>query len=678
VRRLLVPFALLLAVVPAIPASAQAGPVELVLAEQTPWTSPRAPLELVVRAHNSGTTALQDLTLTVGLYEHVRSRSEYHLSLTGDATGLLTAQTEPLLGSLDPGTSRTFGASMDLEAALAPLGRAETGVFPVTIELRSGSTSLAVLRTPVVHLHEKPANPLLLAWTFVLHAPLAHGPDGTYLSPALERAISIGAPLSARVAALARMLTSDDPVPVDVVVSPTLVSQLEDMRDGYSVVVGTSREDVPAGQAGAADAERVLAQIRSIVTAPAAEVAALPFSVPSVPAMVQARMAVDLRRQVARGVEEVATVTGASPDQGLYVPPDSIVDEPSLARMVSMGRDLVLLDAGQAAVPSDERGFVPPPVADVSIGSARTVAAVVPDPEIQAMLASGGLGTDPRLGVQRLLGLLASMWLEQPGTTRGVALMASSRLSLPPSFYRPMVAALSLAPWLRRTRATDLAVGVPKAPEVVRLAPAIFASFSDAYVGRIRAGHEAVRVYVSVLVDDDRAAVDELEDLLLLAESSGFVGLERIGLTYVEEVEQHVRAFLDAIDPASPTTVTLAARTGLLNVGITNDTGAPVRVVVRLQSSRLTFLEGPTQQAVVEGQSATFTFRVHALTTGQFPVRVRVETPTGDLMAESQIVVRSTAFSQVALILTIGAALYLAARAIRLLVRRSRRTGAAS
>jgi hypothetical protein len=290
------------------------------------------------------------------------------------------------------------------------------------------------------------------------------------------------------------------------------------------------------------------------------------------------------------------------------------------------------------------------------------------------MLASGGLGTDPRLGVQRLLGLLASMWLEQPGTTRGVALMASSRLSLPPAFYRPMVAALSRAPWLRRTRATDLAAEVPEAaPEDVRLAPSIFPTFSDAYVGRIRSGHRAIRVYRSVLVEDRDQEVEDLEDLILLSESSSFVGLERVGTTYVEEVEQHVSGFLDGIDPAGPATVTLAARTGLLNVGITNDTGAPVRVVVRLQSSRLAFLEGSTQEAVVEGDSATLTFRVHALTTGQFPVRVQVETPTGDVMAESQIVVRSTAFSQVALVLTIGATLYLAVRAVRLLVRRSRR-----
>ncbi len=56
-----------------------------------------------------------------------------------------------------------------------------------------------------------------------------------------------------------------------------------------------------------------------------------------------------------------------------------------------------------------------------------------------------------------------------------------------------------------------------------------------------------------------------------------------------------------------------------------------------------------------------FTFPVRAQTTGRFPVQVQVETPQGGTIAESSILVRSTAYNRVALVVTIGAALFLAA-----------------
>jgi hypothetical protein len=55
------------------------------------------------------------------------------------------------------------------------------------------------------------------------------------------------------------------------------------------------------------------------------------------------------------------------------------------------------------------------------------------------------------------------------------------------------------------------------------------------------------------------------------------------------------------------------------------------------------------------------TFNVVAQTTGRFQVEVLVETPEGGPIADSSIVVRSTAYNRVALIVTIGAALFLAA-----------------
>jgi hypothetical protein len=58
-----------------------------------------------------------------------------------------------------------------------------------------------------------------------------------------------------------------------------------------------------------------------------------------------------------------------------------------------------------------------------------------------------------------------------------------------------------------------------------------------------------------------------------------------------------------------------------------------------------------------------FRIPVRAETTGRFPIKVQIESPDGPCaectIAESQVIVRSTAYNRVALFLTIGAAFFL-------------------
>jgi hypothetical protein len=62
---------------------------------------------------------------------------------------------------------------------------------------------------------------------------------------------------------------------------------------------------------------------------------------------------------------------------------------------------------------------------------------------------------------------------------------------------------------------------------------------------------------------------------------------------------------------------------------------------------------------VLDRPITTLAFQVEAQTTGQFPVSVTLATPDGHVFSERDVVVRSTAYSRVALIVTLGAALFL-------------------
>jgi hypothetical protein len=52
-------------------------------------------------------------------------------------------------------------------------------------------------------------------------------------------------------------------------------------------------------------------------------------------------------------------------------------------------------------------------------------------------------------------------------------------------------------------------------------------------------------------------------------------------------------------------------------------------------------------------------FDVDLKTNGRFPVQVQVESPSGRVIGQSTLIVRSTGFNRIALIITIGAALVL-------------------
>jgi hypothetical protein len=106
--------------------------------------------------------------------------------------------------------------------------------------------------------------------------------------------------------------------------------------------------------------------------------------------------------------------------------------------------------------------------------------------------------------------------------------------------------------------------------------------------------------------------------------------------------------------------VTLASGQGVVPIGIVNDTPNRVRVQIRLVSVRL---EPEAKAQIVQlapESTRLLPFRVKSRTTGRFPVQIRVLSPDGQaLHAPQEIVVRSTSYNFFALLLVLGAAVFL-------------------
>lgn len=646
----------------ALPAPAQTATVTLRLGAQSPWASPRQPtLRATVQIFSDRDVSNGSLTVTI--LEPVLSRSELRLAMDADTGDPIMAADFAL---------EDIEAGMPLERSLrlrvADLGGVaeEARVYPVRIDLMEGTAPdavVATLRTSLVYLPEPPEAPLNLAWTFVVGHPIDFGPDGVFLGRALERRLAPGGSLDGVVGALAPMLEAPEQVPVDVVLSPTLLEDLRRMQDGYDVATGQGVVSVPEGEGGAADAARVLEGIRAIARSPSVELSAMPFAVPDLPQLVASGMAADIPTQLALGRESVAaTLQDGSeamelPDPSLLRPPGSSIDEETLRILRKEGVTTLLLEQGVVEQPAEINDFAPPATAEI----AADMRAIVPDEGLQDLITDPAVHDDPHLGAQWVIADLAAIWLERPDEARVAALIVSGEQDLSPDFFNPFVRGISSAPWLRTGKATNLLdrfapVG---SPERVRLRDG--QPIPSSYAGAFWRNRMLIQDLRAILVaPEDARLPDQLDRDLLLTQGSSLVDRQALGASWLEAIQQRVRTEFDKIGADTAQVVTLTSSGGRIPVRVTNRGDLTVRVRIEVRSSRLRFPEGSTRTQTLEpGQTDIIVFEATAEATGTFPVLVAIETPAGEIISETRITVRSTAYSLIALLITVGAVVVL-------------------
>jgi hypothetical protein len=649
---LLVAFALLLLPVPE--SAAQEPIVRLTLVAQTPWnsTSERT-LEVKVRAQNLSDQQLTDLSVGWTLWGPVTTRTDFEDSLTSDPESAVAIGGNTIVqeGAIEPGGSRVFTVRIALESD--GISATDSLIYPLKIDLRTGFTSLAALRTPVIFLVRQPQTPLRLAWTFVLHEPVWFDPSGVFTSTSLERDLAQGGRLAGEIRALLAMTQDRAQAPVDVAVSPVLLADLAQMRPGYTVIDAGERRQVKEGTGGAAAAAKAIADLRQIVGAPEVELSALPYAAPNLPSLSIGGLTPDLATQLQRGRDSVETILGRQPDSGILRPPDSALDPASLDHLAARGIRLLIVEPSTVPPASQPLGFAPPPITSLRTSSGP-VTALVSDPNVGAMLSSDLVTEDPVRAAQAVLGELAAIWLEQPGVDRGMAITFPEGFHPSGAFFGQLVRGVASAPWLRKSTASEMAEAFPPTSES-KLAATNLVTFPRTYVDFIKQTRRWIETYRSMLIDESTEP-DRLDTKLLLAESGQFLVDQATGLSFVGSAREETGSVFGKIRPDTKLiTLTSSSGTGV-PIRVTNGNREPVRVSVRLVSSHL---RGSPQSSLVLRADSTQTvnFDVQLNTSGRFSVDVEVTSPSGRVVNTGKLIVRSTAYNRFALFITIGAAL---------------------
>jgi hypothetical protein len=293
-------------------------------------------------------------------------------------------------------------------------------------------------------------------------------------------------------------------------------------------------------------------------------------------------------------------------------------------------------------------------------GTGRPIQAVVPDGEVVSVIRT--FPDDPRLAAHAALGQLASIWLELPGTPgRGVAMLFAEQPNLPPAFFSSMASLVRSSPWLRASTATAMVSWVSQVGQQA-LRPVTYPGLSQDLVLRLTSARRLLSLFRAT-APDATDLLPRFDTNLMMAEGGSSVTKPALGLAYVDWVRAQILSIYRKVIPP-PGPFTLLSQSGAVPLPIRNRNPFPIHLAVRLVADqRITFPGGNVRSVTVPAQRLLeVPVDVRALTTGRFPVKIQLLPPvpcSGCTIAESTVVVRSAAYNRVAVLVTIGAALFL-------------------
>jgi Family of unknown function (DUF6049) len=429
------------------------------------------------------------------------------------------------------------------------------------------------------------------------------------------------------------------------------------MRDGYEVMVAGQIRRVRAGEGGALLADRALEQLQAIAAAPNVGVSALPFSGPELPSLLAGGLARDLTAQLARGRDVASALLETIPSSRVLRPPGGAIDDATIRELAAAGVSTVIVEPTTVEMEPQPQGFAGLPTA--TVGDDGAIRAIVPDAAVAALLESSEASSDPVHAAQVVVGALASIWQEQPGLVRGLALVVPEDATLPARFYVPFTRAIASAPWLAPMHAEDLTTAIEPGEQSV-LTPMSPNEFEFTYVDELRQARRRISALRDILAGDSDQP-DRLDATLLLAESRQFLSDQVEGMAFIGDVHEAVSAVFRSVTIDTVDNVTLTSSTGS-GIPVTVRNGANIALRLRVQLASPFLLGTPPEQELrlAPSEERTVTFHVNARSAGRFRATLRVLAPGGRPIGKRvEITIRSTVLNRIALLITIGAALVL-------------------
>ena len=600
------------------PAAAQPHSDLLQLVSQTPVVEPDADLTIRLRV----TGAPVGAQIRAQARSRVPTRSDFKAALQGKVV-------RPPVGSpfVVPAVPDASGIVV---VTVTTHDLASEGVYPISVDLLTDKGS--------------PLDSLL---TFMVRMPASHefGPLG----------VALVLPLGGNPA-----LHPDGSSALDSTTAQSVLSTASvlEAHATLPITIAPTGETIDALEASTA------AELRNAVAG--RQLSLTPFVRLHPSEWLAADLAPELRREYDRGVADISNQL-AAPDPSTYVADDRLTADAARALRDSGVRSFVVPE--QSMSPLDERLFNRTLTQPFNLSAVDSVEAVAADASLSAHAGETG---DPILDANHLLGDLAVLYFDDPPDKRAAVVAFSENQPVDPQLLDSLLTSLdpSTNRILQPMTLTTMFSTVPRAgargetngrgnPLIRTLTPTAGANLS-AFATDLRSAEAALNSY-SGMVSADNPRPTEFERRLLVA---GADNLSRSDQTaYLDSARAAIEAEIAKVQSPPRQTINFTARDGVVSLTIRNTTGYPVKILLRLQGDKLEFPghENGLLGVTLIGDTTRVSLNVRTRASGDSPLDVTMSAPDGHIViGRTRITVRSTAFSGVGIILSVGAGSFLA------------------
>ncbi|MEX2324819.1 MAG: DUF6049 family protein [Nitriliruptoraceae bacterium] len=630
--------------------------------------APRPQLELRLRLliENIADTSIQPLRTIVEIHPAVTSRSQLHAALAGNLESLpVRVSDETLRAGEALAAGDIAGARHHFEQDAMPWGAG--GVFPLRIAVVRGTEVLAEAFTAVVWLSQQPSNPLRSVFVWPFDAPPNRAPGGIYDNGS-DDAIRLGGQLERSI----RLLEQLGGPGVVLAPAPHVVEELRDRAGGFiereRLDDGTQQlRRVSSNTPAARGAGDLLEAVRGLIdAAPFAPVTST-YARADLSALVAAdedgRLLALASEAASGSARRLRILLDTEPDSATYV-----LDPGTTAfalDLIPSGRVLV---PASAVHPDDvaltgaagDTGAIQP-IRPLRTPAGRSLTAVVADPYLSEQLSRPDTRHGSVLAAQRIVASSAMAYFEAPDVSdRALLILPDNGWDPGPAVARGVVSALQDALWLTFDSPSTMIATARRSAYPLMLRDTgtrgIPSAFHDDLATAIRALEAA-----EIAAPDEETLIGgltpgELDDALTHATSQWLRGTRQ---PFATELVADVTAAVDELFGTieiGDSRVTLTSDSGTIPVTLDRPVGGPIQIRVEVASQgRLVWSEGRFSEPVILAPESrhTVSFATTALSTGTFPVTVRVTDPSGHWeFARETLSVRSTAISRPALVAT--------------------------
>lgn len=625
------------------------GPEALELLSRTSWVGPgpgQFQLHLKVTSTSPGSQELE-----VIVYSRLTARSQFQVALGGDVSGVIYDDVVPLSKLVnDP----RGGVDVDIpvnqptgSSAYDNLPIPSTGVYPVQAFLEEAGV--------------RKGQPLT---TFIVYA----GNDASTLQ---RLDVSLVVPVAAKVDI--SPAGSIEPLPSEAAV-PIVADAAALAGWHVPVTVGVNVPTLEALAAGTTPERAAVANLRSALSSGDELLPSTEFPV-DVAELVSSGLTSDVASELASGGAILDGLLGVTPLLSTWAFAGD-VSSTSMSALAGLG-------AAEVAVPESDLSDLP--VSDQKLTFAQPtklslswtdIEVVGADSELSERISEAAARGEAVLVADQVLAELAMIDLEAPSELRGVVLLPPPHTTVSPVFLSVLLAGLRDNPLLRPVPLQQLFKDVPLAPSGTsrHLVRELEAPQLTTPLGGADQLQQALAEVAAVgeVYGGQSTLVSGLNQGLVVSLSSVFSGSQRASM--IAGVLQAAKGDLRKVHLPPSISITLTSGQGRLPLTLVSTAGLPIKVLLVLTSVQLRFVKAHFAEGdclpvnagsedcllTLDRPTTPLQIPVVVRTPGAFPLLLQVETPSGEILATSTDTVRSTAIGDVAVVLMVGAALFLA------------------